>query len=959
MRIPAALLLAIPSVVAFAAKPVITKVEPETGTPGTLVTLTGTGLKAIRGVVVANQVVKTFESQSDDRLTFRVPGNATGRPIKASLLCTSLEGLVQTGIKFTTLPLETKAAGAAVERKSTRMDLFLPVITRVDPPAAAAGERIVLQGRNLRLVREVRIGAESLDFMNFQAIDDATLVFYAPEAHPKAPVKTTVVLQGPAGKAESPFTLLAESRPAATGEDLPVVTGIDPLVGHYGERVTLVGKGLSRVTRLRLAGSEARFFHAIDDTRLVCTVPEIDGRYLPLRAPWSLFCPGAQEGKTLGWVQSEQSFQIRSMIFSVTPDRAPAGATLLIRGWGLGTPKVPTSVTINGGTTAKFLKQKPEELWLQVPAEAGTGSAGLIVTVDGVATSPFPFRVTAARPAKVRIAHGYVTQAVQRLNGSVPLVAGREALLRVFVLAKEGNRDTPAVRATLRDAKGEVVATQDIPAPIAGVPTQVDEDHLETSWNLPVPGELVQPGLTVSVALLAEKGGEPLAGGRTFKVDVREVPPIAITLIPVRWGGAVGHVDGEDRTPEKWGEFLRQMYPLSKVDIQVGPGFDATTLQPEPWEGPDGFPFAAIRDALETRRLWEDPGNLRYFYGVARIPRKDTTLALGGSGGPGNLNRTAVGWDTIRLDSMSHYGATFIHEMGHCFGRDHTPAGNPAGVDPHYLPKDGTLDASGVRIFRGRPFPMPQRECTDVMGYGPHGAQWISAYTWEGVMAHLRKDPFADPASALEGKRSGAAGLETKRPVQASRTLMFHGFLAGEHAYWQPALELPGAPPPLPKAGPYRLRCLDQAHHPLLEVPFGAPVVHEEDGSERPQEFRLLLPLTPELEARLFTVEIHRGKHKLAILQAWGRGGPLEPRQDPKREESKRDPVEALRFRAGTVALRWEPREHPLILVRDPRNGAIIAQLQGGSGEVETDAAELEAIRTDGWRTDRIRVKVR
>src|SRR5690606_31127557 len=61
------------------------------------------------------------------------------------------------------------------------------------------------------------------------------------------------------------------------------------------------------------------------------------------------------------------------------------------------------------------------------------------------------------------ITGAYITQGVQRANGSIPLIAGRDGLLRVFARANALNDVAPAVRVQLyRD--GSVMDTRTIPA---------------------------------------------------------------------------------------------------------------------------------------------------------------------------------------------------------------------------------------------------------------------------------------------------------------------------------------------------------------------------------------------------------------------------------------------------------------------------------------------------------------
>ena len=81
----------------------------------------------------------------------------------------------------------------------------------------------------------------------------------------------------------------------------------------------------------------------------------------------------------------------------------------------------------------------------------------------------------------------YLTQATQSLTHPVPLVAGKPALLRVFV-ATDKNVDVsmPPVRATFY-RNGTWVHTADIPRRETTVPRVVDEGSLSASANAEIP----------------------------------------------------------------------------------------------------------------------------------------------------------------------------------------------------------------------------------------------------------------------------------------------------------------------------------------------------------------------------------------------------------------------------------------------------------------------------------------
>ena len=88
-------------------------------------------------------------------------------------------------------------------------------------------------------------------------------------------------------------------------------------------------------------------------------------------------------------------------------------------------------------------------------------------------------------------ASAYLVQAVQSRDFPVPLVAGEEALLRVFVTAGRDNSESlPPVRASFH-LNGALVHVADIPAGGGPIPTEVDESSLLKSANAVIPPEVV------------------------------------------------------------------------------------------------------------------------------------------------------------------------------------------------------------------------------------------------------------------------------------------------------------------------------------------------------------------------------------------------------------------------------------------------------------------------------------
>lgn len=142
------------------------------------------------------------------------------------------------------------------------------------------------------------------------------------------------------------------------------------------------------------------------------------------------------------------------------------------------------SVTANGITYTPALASQPVMLsagalaTVAVTYVAGGGGGGgsgqLNLTIDNL----------------------YVTQAVQTYVGDVPLVAGRDGLVRVFVKASTANTAQPQVRVRLYSGT-TLLTTLTLNAPAASVPTVVDDATLASAWYGVVSGSLIQPGLRI------------------------------------------------------------------------------------------------------------------------------------------------------------------------------------------------------------------------------------------------------------------------------------------------------------------------------------------------------------------------------------------------------------------------------------------------------------------------------
>ncbi|WP_425154350.1 hypothetical protein [Candidatus Palauibacter sp.] len=179
----------------------------------------------------------------------------------------------------------------------------------------------------------------------------------------------------------------------------------------------------------------------------------------------------------------------------------------------------------------------------------------------------------------------YLTQAVQSRSVPVPLVAGRSALLRVFVTAPDSTSAViPPVRATFH-VNGVKTYTAELPAGTGVIPTAVNEGRWAGSANARIPGEVIRPGLELVVEIDPEGTLDAARGvarripeqGR-MAVDVREMPVLDLTLIPFLWSEApdtriVGTIDAVAANPERHPLLFdtRTLLPVSGLNVTAHP----------------------------------------------------------------------------------------------------------------------------------------------------------------------------------------------------------------------------------------------------------------------------------------------------------------------------------------------------------------------------------------------------
>ena len=316
-------------------------------------------------------------------------------------------------------------------------------------------------------------------------------------------------------------------------------------------------------------------------------------------------------------------------------------------------------------------------------------------------------------------------------TSDTPIVAGRDALLRVFVEVDESHE--LLARLYLDEDPTPIEIKQTIAR------TSLD-DKLDSTLNFDIPGAKLTPTTKYRIAVgemelaptnnpdapaYPATGSDPLpaeSAGESLK----------IVLAPISYKGVVPEMTAE--LIKLYSDGFYAMYPAPKVEVTV-------RAEPIVWTkdvDPSGLGWSQLLDQVAKVRL-QDKVEKDVYYFAPFTPTKNFGQFCGGGcvaglgllGTPSDsYSRAAIGLGYGDPDSI----VTALHETGHNHGREHAPCG-PVGADfDQQFPYKGGLDGVWGYNLLTKAFHEPKE--TDIMGYCDH--IWISDYTFTGLFNRMK-----------------------------------------------------------------------------------------------------------------------------------------------------------------------------------------------------------------------------
>lgn len=361
--------------------------------------------------------------------------------------------------------------------------------------------------------------------------------------------------------------------------------------------------------------------------------------------------------------------------------------------------------------------------------QGGTGNAPPVEElspVDGVSMTKISIYQAVERPLMENGAP---------VSSIAPVVAGREALLRVFYAVDGGFNGQPVyARLTIGQA---------MPIELQVTPSGTSSDgNLSSTINFDVPPEVLTTGAGFRVELLQPQSmATGTNAGATYPTEgqadlqLQASGVLKVTLVPVQY-----NADGSGRLPDtsaaqlqKYEDLFYAMYPITDIQLNVrqAVGWNNTLSA-------GGGGWSNLLNAVADLRSSDNADFDEYYYGIFEPDSSlgaycngGCVLGLGFVGGPSDAwARSAIGIGFSGDAAIE----TAVHELGHNHGREHAPCGGVSGADPSYPYNGAKIGAWGFNLLSGQLY--APNDHVDMMSYCDPA--WISDYNFQKIFDRVK-----------------------------------------------------------------------------------------------------------------------------------------------------------------------------------------------------------------------------
>jgi hypothetical protein len=331
-----------------------------------------------------------------------------------------------------------------------------------------------------------------------------------------------------------------------------------------------------------------------------------------------------------------------------------------------------------------------------------------------------------------------VTQAIQHFqsaqgqDNSVPLVANKRTMVRAYIdSGVDSSIDggfVPNVTGILTSTGSANLSIFPMGSITAGPISTIDRSNLSDTLNFVIPEEQARGIMNLTVQ--ANVGGS-VSSPSNLSVTFNNVQTLKIMMIRIHSSPSVN--DAPSRT-----QFLAAVNRLPMVyPIPTNPGLAITYWLPAGSEVITNTHNLTTQDGMndlldDVDDIQDDYASDFKAYGMVSVSASMARFGMA-------EDDSAIGYSCI-MESIAH-------EIGHLYGLDHAPCGNPPDPDDDFIPPNGRIGEVGVDVVGLSAFPASGvSEPGDFMSYCGSASlpcvgyenQWISAYHWTNLLDRFR-----------------------------------------------------------------------------------------------------------------------------------------------------------------------------------------------------------------------------
>ena len=627
-------------------------------------------------------------------------------------------------------------------------------------------------------------------------------------------------------------------------------------------------------------------------------------------------------GQYIVWATSYQAgvtgaFQVRAAISTVSSSTAiaitPTSASLQAGQ----TLQFTATVTGNANASVRWQSSSPT-----VVDVSSTGLARALIAGSAVITATSLADLTKSASATVTasasgssalnldISTMYLVQSVQKPDGSIPLIANRAALARVFVRGSQAGLAAAKVRVRVYQG-ASLLGTYTGTA----TPTTTFNEAC-CSADIALPGAVIRTGISVLADVDPDNtvtesnetdNAFPLAGtAKTLSVST--VPDFTMKLVPIRQkNGLTGTV-----SPSLAND-LRSMWPLAVVNVTTRATFSSAYP-----------PLDANNSNRSWNNLLRELGELRaldqstaYYYGLVNLNAYTSGGIVGMASMPGVVG-AGVDASTTGFSAGTDRN-TFAHEVGHNFSLPHAPcadAFSPSNQDPTFPYRDGSIGVYGFDLFASNRMWLPTSK--DIMSYCDNN--WVSDYNY------LR----------VKNYRASLAAASS----MSEQIALISGTIDGASVSLEPVMTAVAIPDADSPGGRYAVEAVASDGRVLFRRRFNATEVA--DGKPNQRIFVVAVPYR-DTDGEIASVTVQD------LQQSPSRAARIRTRPLPRSVPGQVEEVTASRTADGTTSFTWNAGDYPKIIVRDRASGQVIAMGRGGQLTVDAlTAGEVDVMTSNG-----------